>query len=321
MATFSDLSKELRDKIWNLAIRDDYPGVHIFGACDQAKEEGRPLTSRGDKSCNFYEPSWRGYFHNLKNDCSDENISTYLIDGGLWTACKESRLVMEKHFKQSDWPIRKSFYEHYSYSEAKKYKMPSTGYFAGGPLHCLTTFPNRDLFVFQTNDVNKIPWVCHDRALGANLSGCEHIGHLAIEYRPEWAHNQTKGKVWKRVVRHLANVAFESEGSLFRIWIIDHTLKRRKGAPAYKEETSDSSRANTFYARDRKLLEVDDRFDSNHWQYVGTDGNELKERGSWAMIMVLDVQDMISDRKCEELDYTDLDSHPVGIGLLGWADL
>ncbi|KAF5666638.1 hypothetical protein FHETE_6137 [Fusarium heterosporum] len=215
MATFHDLPKELRDRIWNLAIRDDYPGVHIFGSSDQAKKgESRPMTSRGDRSRDSFEPLWSGYFQNLKNDCSDENISTYLIDGGLWTACKESRRVMENHFKQLDWPVRKSLMEYHYCSKDDKYKMPSTGYFAGG--------------------------------------------------------------------------------------------------------------ANVFYARDRKFLEVDcisRPLDlKQHWQFVGPDGNEL-ETMSMSRCLVMEVDDKIDDKKDFELDYTDLDSCPVSIGLLGWDEL
>ncbi|KAF5001163.1 hypothetical protein FGRMN_1187 [Fusarium graminum] len=249
MATFHDLPEGLRNKIWSLSIRDDKPGVQIFGA----KEGGsRPMTSLGDRSWDFFEPLWSGYFQNLKNYCSDENVSTYLIDGGLWTACKESRRVMESHFKQSDWPIRKSLIEYEYCSDDDN-------------------ISHRDLFVLQTSRLNDLLGVGYDKAMGTNLSNCDNLKHVAVEYRAEWVYDGTDGKACKRVVRELTNIAFEAEGSLAKIWLIDHTLKRRKEAPEFKEETDGTYKANVFYACDRKFLGVDcisRRLDLKHWQQV-----------------------------------------------------
>ncbi|QGJ01141.1 hypothetical protein CEK26_002585 [Fusarium fujikuroi] len=101
---FSELPRELRDQIWSMAIRDDRPGVHIFGQYDETKRcktGGRFLRSGDMVSGTWAEPSCRRYFGNLSEDRSDENISAYLIDGGLWTACHESRLIMDKRYEQS----------------------------------------------------------------------------------------------------------------------------------------------------------------------------------------------------------------------------
>ncbi|KAF5680241.1 hypothetical protein FDENT_8444 [Fusarium denticulatum] len=101
---FAERPKELRDRIWSFAGRDDRPGVHIFGQYDKTKEntsKSRFLRYDDRTSESWAAPSWRRYYQNFNEDRSDENISTYLIDGGLWTACHESRLIMEKRFKLS----------------------------------------------------------------------------------------------------------------------------------------------------------------------------------------------------------------------------
>ncbi|KAF5668365.1 hypothetical protein FHETE_5301 [Fusarium heterosporum] len=88
---FSDLPRELQDTIWNFAIRGDHPGVHIFGQYDPNKKdmsEGRALWSTQLQADIYSAPSWRNYFPALDSNASDSDVSTYLIDGGLWTACK-----------------------------------------------------------------------------------------------------------------------------------------------------------------------------------------------------------------------------------------
>ncbi|VTT64960.1 unnamed protein product [Fusarium fujikuroi] len=95
---FIELPRELRDQIWSLAIRDDHPGAHIFG---QYVTGSHGFQSWRGLSFDVAAPSWGRFFESLDENRSDENISTYLIDGGLWTACHESRCIMEDHLRQS----------------------------------------------------------------------------------------------------------------------------------------------------------------------------------------------------------------------------
>lgn len=93
---FGDLPWELRDQIWNLAVRPACPGIQIFKLYNRedtgALEKMRIMVLDEDYADAHHD-------HQLIIPGSDEsNISTYLIDGGLWTACKESRRVMERRF-------------------------------------------------------------------------------------------------------------------------------------------------------------------------------------------------------------------------------
>ncbi|SPJ85375.1 uncharacterized protein FTOL_11156 [Fusarium torulosum] len=185
---FSDLPRELRDTIWSFAIRDDNPGVHIFGDFDNKK---------------------RHYFNSLDENRSDENVSTYLIDGGLWTACKESRLIMERHFRQSEWPKELQCDKYYGSLTKGHFNMPATGYFQGGELHCLKVFPHKDLFVLQLDDIARYGWCPGDlkSPLGKNLRGYKGVRHLAIEYRPEWAEGSYYA--YDHIRRTLVDTIFE----------------------------------------------------------------------------------------------------------------
>ncbi|SCV38833.1 uncharacterized protein FFB14_07021 [Fusarium fujikuroi] len=168
------LPRELRDQIWSLAIRDDHPGAHIFG---QYVTGSHSFQSWRGLSFDVAAPSWGRYFESLDEDRSDENISTYLIDGGLWTACHESRCIMEDHFKQSGRQLapRHPNDRRSSFSEKDLFKMASSGYFNGNPLEIVTVFPYRDLFIVQHEDLDKIDW----GYLGFGFCG---VGHIAIEY-------------------------------------------------------------------------------------------------------------------------------------------
>ncbi|KAK2125140.1 hypothetical protein NOF04DRAFT_1348846 [Fusarium oxysporum II5] len=73
---------------------------------------------------------------------SDFNISTYLTDAGLWTACHESRLTMQKHFLQDPW-----------------LSPPWTGYYiSGGAPAYITIRYNDDLVILQLDSLEFEKW-------------------------------------------------------------------------------------------------------------------------------------------------------------------
>lgn len=120
--TFSDLPPHIRKRIWNYAIRRDRPGAHFFSVYnwediiqDFAGNKLEDVAMvRAFEWLTCYRP------HFLKPPRKDEcdtastnnfigppvsgapwsycNRSTYLVDGGLWTACKESRACMLEAF-------------------------------------------------------------------------------------------------------------------------------------------------------------------------------------------------------------------------------
>ena len=127
---FPKLPWELRHNIWELAVRPlDRPGAHIF-CIEERKVEGfeewkvegfeakegdvvyGPITLEPGKfNLHITVPA------TTISSGPAGNPSTYMIDGGLWTACKESRAVMEKVFKHQMWdPKRRAWKPHYEAS-------------------------------------------------------------------------------------------------------------------------------------------------------------------------------------------------------------
>jgi hypothetical protein len=119
---FPLLPWELREMIWELAARPALPGAHLFrvyNADDSEHADPKNETSRhayrGVSKPRLAAPRClpRGVDFSPAAQADApiswtlNNPSTYLIDSGLWTACKESLLVIEKELPSSS-PTTKS---------------------------------------------------------------------------------------------------------------------------------------------------------------------------------------------------------------------
>ncbi|KAL3601468.1 hypothetical protein FPOAC2_05729 [Fusarium poae] len=328
MATFNrfpDLPAELRVQIWKLVIREDRPGVHIYN-----RYGPRFMISKQCCSDTFAEPLPLHYFNSVKKDAPRKNVSTYLIDGGLWTACKESRFIMENHFRQSEWvdslsiPKEERDSREREIPEETKLKIPSTGKFFGGPLHNLTVFPNRDLFVLQVDCLDRVDWdnIGIESSLGWGLLGCSGINHIGIEFNPDWWDSENGRWDWE--VLYTLTDAAHNVFPLYKIWIVDHGLKRRKDAPAFEERSDVYYHLNAFYTSDRKLLEVDPQH-PGPWTDLRTgltpDAYPREDNKSSLSFVEHLVSDIEHDRHLEFDENPRRDPYPCCIGILGWDDL
>ncbi|KAF4969014.1 hypothetical protein FSARC_3668 [Fusarium sarcochroum] len=333
MATFhrfSDLPRELRDEIWTFVIRAAGPGVHVFrlynremdnatGAQDVAFPDYYPMHR-------LAAPTWNRYFDNVDARCGDKNVSTYLIDGGLWTACKESRTIMEKHFKNLKWNSRRKRDKkgRTENNTSQVLDMPATGYFSDEVPHYFTVFPHRDLFVFQSENLKSILWedIDIDIPIGSSIKGFQGLNHVALEYDSEWGIQMYEAGYNQGplpIVRILINLAC-GLSHVFKIWLIDHNLKRKEDAPAFKENTMWHD-TNAYYASDRRFLEVkcDGRsmgLNQEQWQYLQqvADGDYYKS-SMWFISRLQGEINLAIDPDDTEAEYA------CDIGLLGWDRL
>ncbi|KLO90908.1 uncharacterized protein LW93_208 [Fusarium fujikuroi] len=103
---FADLPEEIRDMIWSDASQRDLAGVQIFELrTPKPKEDGETsdITASGTRPPRqqLYAPLRGKCFPALDGGPGTSNVSRYMADIGLWTACKESREVMEKTTQRS----------------------------------------------------------------------------------------------------------------------------------------------------------------------------------------------------------------------------
>ncbi|KAK3947802.1 hypothetical protein QBC32DRAFT_75306 [Pseudoneurospora amorphoporcata] len=98
---FNRLPFELRDQIWKLLLRPlDGPGAHFFYVKERGREEKDVDKFQQYDVCitplRMVSPYW---LHTCVGDMPKRNRSMFMVDSALWTACKESRELMEKVFR------------------------------------------------------------------------------------------------------------------------------------------------------------------------------------------------------------------------------
>ena len=239
MATFprfTELPYELREKIWLLSIRDvSTPGIHFFRVHDDPTNDDhnvifhrsnrledpilaapQPSPERAQKGCSSSDASnpWR---HN--------NDSTYLIDSGLWTACKESRALMEKQLKTTEFPKFSKEDRNTDYLADR----PATAGFlsptkTAQELCYFTVHPWFDVFVLQNWDTEEfdIPMINCVVPFAQRQYGFMGLGHVGIEFDPKHGEKEAVS---------LAGVIFEAwEDRTF--FIIDYSARPISHQPA-----------------------------------------------------------------------------------------
>lgn len=104
--------------IWERALRPDVPGVHFFKMNDITVFPAQATVVQNVRlyryirtlcltlpvrSIHYTNESLNGTQKGAQTWWKDGNPSTYEVDSGLWTACKESRYVIEHAFRHYIW--------------------------------------------------------------------------------------------------------------------------------------------------------------------------------------------------------------------------
>ncbi|KAK0655765.1 hypothetical protein B0T16DRAFT_397661 [Cercophora newfieldiana] len=263
---FPLLPWELRDMIWKFAIRPALPGAHIFristaehrtpeqeasgGHCPQKRERfvAPQCLPRGFDSSQAAPISW-----------TLNNPSMYLVDGGLWTACKESLQAIDKEFQK---PTRQEQVWSASEVESSRKKrgrlaLPDTATYAvrdNSRHRYITVFPERDLFILQSPGIPALDCVWINlptfRVIMREWAVTTQGGrHMALKYDPAWDTDtdvdNTGSSRWDSIHSIITVTAFVSD---FSVWFI---VRRN---PMYQGAHKPSR---TFYATDRRFVEVD----------------------------------------------------------------
>ncbi|KAM5354866.1 hypothetical protein ACJ41O_001512 [Fusarium nematophilum] len=328
---FNYLPWELRNQIWNFAVRPGYRGAHVFRLYNPQNHEHPdgninmliPPSSYPElRDCRLAAPggakSWK-----------DNNLSAYLIDGGLWAACKESRLVMERRFQCQKWrPLPRDDQERRDRQRMPREKtrdMPATGYFTGddGVAHYFTVCPHRDLFILQPQDMNTINWGRPnlDIQIGSSWWGFHCLQNIAFEYNPEWGTQWADAFPPRRerdVIRQFVRMAIHLAGAP-NIWIIDYNLTLTDDAVISEnmQNTPQKGRSMAFYASGRRFVEAETTYlacGRGQCRYV-----EKVECGPRNLTSVLFVQEVKNEaawiyRHSLERD----EPSPCHVGLLAW---
>jgi hypothetical protein len=276
---FARLPYQLREKIWKLAIRPDIPSVHYFNVGlftgDRRKEPTAHTVMCVGREELLYDrlavPS-EGIVASPSNagtSLGSERKSTYLLDGALWTACKESRDVIDRTFQLAKWNRATKSPECKEgacwsrwLGREEEDKIPANAYFEepGAKRFWFTFLPSQDLICLLPEDSKTfqyLDWGFCDILLGSHLAGFDGLRNVALEYDPAWGaalaqEQQKPGYCWNAefsqpaAVKLLANILFDTY-SIYNLWIIDYNLKNKPG----------SAVRTTFYGPNRKLVQYD----------------------------------------------------------------
>lgn len=251
---FARLPCEIRAIIWKLAIRDRAPGAHMFSMLPPWNTHEDPeylvvLPCLPAQQWNIAAPNCRPWpvesdeagitlrLPTASKSWTRGNPSTYLVDDGLWKACRESRKMVEAEYKLmnqlSPAPLMLSFET------------------SGLPGRRITFFPTRDLVILQVRprymagmnwpfpetdskkilqsrrlySASQVVSTVSDNEWLEFLRGLEqHHYHLGLEYDPSWNTRQRRefvlGLSDLNRNLHLRNVG------LVNVWLIDYRLKR-----------------------------------------------------------------------------------------------
>jgi hypothetical protein len=217
-----------------------------------------------------------------------------MIGSGLWTACKESRRVIRKHFANP------------SNNPCGLPKRGIVSYCSGSNPFYLSIWPGSDLIVLQPDNFFNTDWR-YVAALAYTpgpsqypLKSCREIG---IEYDTEWA-----DRMWVHDVSSGSrDISLAPAGLLLffqrrRLWLVDKNLKRKAGA-----SSSYDSEAMQFYANDRKFVQVSLEKGQNNlreWEYMHpVAGRDYRESSIYFAISANEM------------------TREVRIRLLGWEEL
>lgn len=295
---FVYLPWDIREQIWKFALRPSLPGVHTFKLYKPNSGNGTDEnidiiachTRQGSlrlAAPDREEKSPTGN-HNTEITQNQGNHSTYLIDGGLWTACKESRHVIQRHFGFPKWrSLHDEDPERFRHEAVRKLDMPAIGYFAGKDPYFFTVLPNRDLFILQPQNISMmtpgdISW--HAR-VGARWQGFQGFQHIALEYNKGWEYilSDFSNPKHEAIIKVLITLGYHAVGD--KLWFIDYTLRRRHEVVA-EPSSSRNRESATFYLQGQRFVEVECSPNSlENWKNTervsGDDVERHASNGNW----------------------------------------
>lgn len=300
---FPRLPKELRDMIWDFAIRPARPSVHFFSIYNPYKDselaamEEHTVVVRG-RTCGWAAPRGEGSSYSW----TASNPSVYLIDGGLWTACTESRERMEKHFRYQE--LRRELSE-FCGSWWERPDAPATGaLLRNGEEQAFTVYPRTDLLCLQPFDPETLCW---DDSLGKKVpffnknNDSYYPDHLALELDPLWWEDVDAPGMMSLAIDMCQNIL---ESPLY-LWFIDRRLRWNGDGPVDISEGR-----HVFHGNGCRYIEVRLR---EYWTY---DTGHTHQWDTGAFDFINELEHSLLELESQSLPLSD-HSYPEGMPQFG----
>ncbi|EHK20709.1 uncharacterized protein TRIVIDRAFT_223676 [Trichoderma virens Gv29-8] len=170
------------------------PGVHIFALEAPLARRASPFVPRwlplGPPKVAPKDGGYGWYFRNFNITAPSfdaHNPSTYLVDSGLWNACKESRNHMLEAYGVKHWKRLRTAYPQIFFHRLERQalmELPLVVYFRDrGIDRYFSFFPNKDLIYLQTIKIEHVIWSWKMRLGGDPWTLCS-LPNIALELNP-----------------------------------------------------------------------------------------------------------------------------------------
>jgi len=286
---FPRLPKELRDVIWDFAIRPKRPSAHVFTAFESSVDaewsqlSQYAVTHPWARRCNLAAPQSRNSTDQQRRlSWVQDNLSAYIIDSGLWRACKESREAVERRFRTAEWDKRRDEMTSQRYWSDPPDCPGVLGFTSKGEQRTCLTYPKSDLYLLQVFNANTLYWRYIARIPIFDRVQRFHVSHFALQFDPGWLTTDygPGGLYWgtEKPVGCAIQAATDDLDWVDNLWFVDHRIRRRPGAP------SSTAKRHEFWGNGCKFTEVresDNEWEFSHdndiWEFLDDLGREAKD--------------------------------------------
>jgi hypothetical protein len=262
--TFADLPLEVREMIWEQAIwnREGLGAAHFFNTskdgheCHKDVSEDPFSTTWAHTWWDYRSPCWDPSEPQKLRWSSEDNISGYTQNSGLWNACRESRRVLVRHWKTRPQPYLGPGRERLVHVDNFRVENDDGDFF-------IVTHPKQDLVC--VNFASLRDNFVHGR-LGPNFT------HFGFVFDPDWVqdikqrsessdHDYPYLEIHYRqrekptMVDHFFHQLEEYGESNGQVWLIDYRLKPT--AKLRHDKIAEGGKGPfVFRARDRRFIQV-----------------------------------------------------------------
>ncbi|KAH9243103.1 hypothetical protein K456DRAFT_28448 [Colletotrichum gloeosporioides 23] len=291
---FSELPTELRLMIWAFAIQQKFRGAHFFSVgAETVNDDGRTKTSY------FLTPPDFSISH-LSRPWSENDIS--LCDYGLWYACKESRLVIAKHFRRTYSTLPQYGYlipgtrdarlnaNHYTGTRFVRYNGRETAipFLRRRDMTCLQVPPS--LKIHDIHDIHDIQQELRQLGCIPNTPGST-AESFAFEYDASWAFNRTKDTVSKmrqlpgprglflQLLRLIPDQHRKTSQSFWgSLHLIQYGATLKSNVNVCRYRSPFNGNGYTFIEARRENVEEGCKMEMNAWEFLDAIISQMKPR-------------------------------------------
>lgn len=265
--TFADLPLELREIIWEQAIwnREGLSAAHFFNTSKDALDSHKDVsedpfsTTWTHTWCAYRSPCWDPSEPQKLRWSSEDNISGYTQNSGLWNACRESRRVLVRHWKSRPQPYLGPGRERLVFVDNFRVPDDDGDFF-------IVTHPKQDLMCVDAASLQ------NDFVHGSLGQNFDHFGFVFdpdwvqdIQQRSESSHYthdydpyleiHFRKREQPTMVDHFFHHLEEYWEAYGQVWLIDYRLKPTANL-RYDKVAEGGKQRFVFRARDRRFVQV-----------------------------------------------------------------